>query len=188
MPDLAIRTTSHPGDIRSRCNLITSRRSRFTRLRATALPIRLLTEKPKRLFSNAFLDLQSTTILLEQQHPSPCTRRKSADLVRRCCLGNTPDVLLVIPLLMLRVHSQGPTSLRPPGLEHVTPTLGGHALAKTVNLLTTTLLRLPCSLGHFILYSFSYSKAVKSFIRLRILYCAHKWTVKSPSPYPLYCA
>jgi hypothetical protein len=64
--------------------------------------------------------------------------------------GQHANVLLVVPLFVFRIHGQRPASLCTPRLEHLASTLGGHALTKTMNLLTTTFLWLPRSLGHFI--------------------------------------
>ncbi len=79
----AMKTTSWPGDIASWRGLPASRKRRFTRFRTTALPTRLLTEKPKRLWSSPLGSTQSTNRKWGHERPSLFTRWNSSSSLRR---------------------------------------------------------------------------------------------------------
>lgn len=65
-----MKTKSHPGLIESIRSRMASRSRRLMRLRATALPIRLLTEKPKRLYGKWLGRTHRTNSSLVYDRPS----------------------------------------------------------------------------------------------------------------------
>jgi hypothetical protein len=151
IPLRAMMTISHPGSIRGRCALAACRSRRLVRLRTTALPIRLLAEKPIRVRSRSFLHRQRTIWRLDQQRPLFRTRPKSAGLLKRCFRDNTLVAYPINPSLDLAAlarHGQLLAALGAARIDHTAPTCCAHAPAKAVHAHTSTFLGLPCSLGH----------------------------------------
>jgi hypothetical protein len=83
MGERAIKTISHPSAIKTRRRRTASRMRRLTRLRTTALPMRLLAAKPKRLYSKSLGRAHKTIKRLAHDLPFCRTRWKSALSLRR---------------------------------------------------------------------------------------------------------
>ena len=148
-----MNTMSHPGTTVVRRLCTASRRSLLIRFRTTALPSRRLTENPNRVSLSPRGNLHKTNIRLAQDRPSPCTRRKSSDLVRRYLAGNTTthpavNALLALPVdRVVPLYGQHLAPTSTPRIEHFAPASSRHPRQKPVNSHAAPLFRLPCSLG-----------------------------------------
>jgi hypothetical protein len=130
----------------------------FTRLRTTAFPTRLLTEKPI-LFSSRPLGMALiTSRRLAQDFPSPCTLAKSLLRVRRSSLLIT-NVGNKRPETML--YRQAMTTRQPSRLQHVSPTPSSHSNSEPVHSLAVQPLGLISPLRH----SRSVSRAYDTLFR-----------------------
>jgi hypothetical protein len=148
-PDIAVlaramKTTSHP--VSQVLDRTASLSILFTRLRTTAFPTRLLTEKPTLFCSRPLGMALITNRRLAQEFPSPCTLAKSLLRVRRSCLlianmgTKRPETLL---------YRQPMTARQPSRLQHVSPPPSSHTNSEPVHSLPVQSLGLISPLRHF---------------------------------------
>jgi len=122
-----------------------SRILRFARLRVTALPIRLPTEKPALLTPRPFRFTLSTSSLSDHERFSARSAPKSLDFVRRRSLG------IVRRTRSTLVHGQPVASFEHAALEHVASVIRRHSGAEAVHAEAPSYFRLESSLCHFVL-------------------------------------
>ena len=143
VPARAMKTTSHPAshvlDRTASLSIL------FTRLRTTAFPTRLLTEKPTLFFSRPLGMALMTSRLLAQDLPPPCTLAKSLLRVRRSSLLITNVGKKRLETLLYR---QATTTRQPSRLQHVSPPPGSHPNSEPVHSLPVQSLGLISPLRH----------------------------------------
>ncbi len=144
VPARAMITTSHP--VSHVLDRTASLSILFTRLRTTAFPTRLLTEKPTLFCSRPLGMARITNKPLAQDLPSPCTLAKSRLRVRRSSLLITnagkkqPETLL---------YRQAAATRQPSRLQHVSPPPSSHPNSEPVHSLPVQPFWLISSLRHF---------------------------------------
>jgi hypothetical protein len=146
-----MNTTSQPGGIAGICRRTASRMRRRTRLRTTALPICLLTEKPNRLQARPLGRAHNTSSSSGQHLPSrrTCSKRlRSFTRWMRFTPARYPTRALPIPLAIAQGSRQLVASLQASPLHDCTAIGGAHAPAKAMHPQAPPCLRLIRPLRH----------------------------------------
>lgn len=135
----AVSTTSQPRVMPVSARRTISRSRRRTRLRTTAFPIRLETEKPQRVVPTSFGLAASVTSGWLHRRPCRRTASKSAERRRRCwsCIDASAQSWRHTRSGR-GLHRQALAALGTACLEHAAAALGMHSLKKAVDALAAT--------------------------------------------------